>query len=88
MPRKLPTRLARRRSRIENVQAYLDGMVMDVDEVILRVEQALRRTPLVSDVLDPSLDRLATIRGYVLRARAELSAAWHEGEASQWTDEE
>lgn len=47
-----------------------------LDEVELRIVQAIRRTPLVGTVLDPALDRLQEARAIIVDINAGLADNW------------
>jgi hypothetical protein len=49
------------------------GALIDIDELILREQQAMRRTELVHDVLAPSVQRLEELRWSLRMAHSELS---------------
>lgn len=46
----------------EDLLALLMVMIMDLDELSVRITQAMERTPLVRSVLEPGLERLAELR--------------------------
>jgi hypothetical protein len=56
----------------------------DLDEVILRSQQAVRRTNLVADVLIPAIERLLQIRGRVHAAKTALNEVWLAGQEDLW----
>jgi hypothetical protein len=72
------------RDDIETAMFMLRSIERDLDEVILRNDQAIRRTSLVSEVLEPAIQRLAQIRKRVRVARSSMSAAWINGQARRW----
>lgn len=72
------------RDHVELVQVLLMDMLIDIDELILRNQQAMRRSGVVVDVLTPSTERLAELRRSVTAAQGELSALWHDGQAVRW----
>ena len=76
----------RARDALEGAQLELVGMLRDLDEVILRNRQAVRRTAVVMDVLDPGIDRLVEIRVGLLRLHELIKAAWVEGQESNWKE--
>lgn len=69
----------RRQDHLEQALAHLAGISADLDEVVLRNRQAIRRTSLVEEVLDPALERLKAIRKELDRAQHELKLAWLAG---------
>ncbi len=54
------------------------------NEVGLRIQQAVRRSPLVGDVLDPAVERLVEANRNVLRAHGLLSWLWSRGQKEGW----
>lgn len=73
-----------RRDCIESAQAELVGLLRDLDEVILRNQQAIRRTELVADVLAPGIERLVEIRNSLRRVHKTVNTAWAEGQERNW----
>jgi hypothetical protein len=69
---------------VETALGALQRALIDLDEVILRNQQAMRRTGLVVDVLGPALERLTEIRGWAEIAKREMAAAWQENEKTRW----
>jgi len=63
---------------VEDCQALLACACADVDEALLRNRQAIRRTPLVRDVLAPAVERLERVKSDLTRARWELRRVWNE----------
>jgi len=78
----------RRQDFVEQALAHMVSVMADLDEVILRNRQAIRRTDLVKDVLDPALARLAEIQRELRSAQAELKEAWKEGRGREDQDQE
>jgi len=76
------------RNSVEDSQAEMLAVQADLDEVVLRVRLAIRRSASVADVLLPALDRLAGIDANLKRARHSLSAAWWSGQARRWEDDQ
>jgi hypothetical protein len=72
------------RDALEEAQSILLAAALDLDEVALRVEQAVRRTRIVEPVLRPALERLARIRSELKSARDALSEVWTEGQRKKW----
>jgi len=68
----------RRREELESIQAGLVLAAFDLDEIILRQKQALRRYPNLNGVLQPALDRLSEIQREIRRARALMAELWSE----------
>jgi hypothetical protein len=55
-----------------------------LDEIILRNEQAIRRTELVRDVLAPGIERMKQMKGRIDRHREIVKDAWREGQERNW----
>jgi hypothetical protein len=72
------------RDELETAQAILLTCAVDLDEVTLRIRQAMRRTPLVGDVLRPALKRVERIHQDLELAQSELSKTWKEKQARKW----
>ena len=72
------------RDSLETAQAELIGLLRDLDEVILRNRQAVRRTPLVADVLGPGIERLTEIRESLRRVQENVNTAWSQGQERNW----
>jgi len=60
---------------------------MDIDELILRNRQAMRRTGLVNDVLTPAIERLDQLRKSIHSIQADVQAAWSQGQEKDWIDD-
>jgi hypothetical protein len=73
-----------KRDEIETAQAELVGLVRDLDEVMLRLQQAMRRTQLVADVLAPAMKRTAEIRKALRRVHEQVNTAWARGQENNW----
>ena len=76
-----------RRDKVEAALFALSSAIVMIDEVILRVNQAMRRTRLVDPVLVPALERLVEIRADVVVARQELSDYWSDRQSDRWAQE-
>lgn len=77
------------RDRVETAMFLLGRSSIELEECILRTQQALRRSSHVGTVLDPALERLETIRKNVAAARRELSDYWVRRQGERWkTDAE
>ena len=74
------------RDQLENAQASLLVCAIDLDEVTLRIRQAMRRTSLVSDVLTPALDRLERIHNELKLAQCQLSQKWDQKQKEKWSE--
>lgn len=82
-----PKEMAKKRNHLETAQAEMVGLVRDLDEVILRTRQAMRRTAIVVDVLGPAVERLAEIRKSLRVVHAEINEAWSDGQERNWYGE-
>lgn len=74
----------RMRNELETAQAILLCCAVDLDEVALRIRQAMRRTPLVGDVLSPALRRVERIHADLCQAQVELGKTWDQEQARKW----
>jgi len=68
----------RLRERAEEIQAGLALAALDLDEIRLRQSQALRRFPVLSNVLDPAIVRLGEIEREVRQAHRLVGEIWQE----------
>ena len=75
------------RDELETAQAILLTCAVDLDEVTLRIRQAMRRTPLVGDVLSPALKRLERIHKDLSLMQSTLSKTWTKKQARKWKEE-
>lgn len=78
---------AEQRDHIETAQAMLCGMLVNLDECILRNQQAMRRTSLVGEVLEPAVVRMEMLRAELRVVQRELTAAWLMGQAVKWRND-
>ena len=72
------------RDHLETAQAILLTVSVDLDEVALRVQQSIRRTRLVADVLDPATRRIDEIRSELSQAHDELKQCWEVRHEEKW----
>lgn len=84
MAGRLKTKNSEKRDQVETAMFALKRAERDLDEVILRSQQAMRRTSLVADVLDPAIERLVQIRKRVRVAKRAMNEAWLTGQAERW----
>ncbi len=84
MAGRLKTKNSETRDQVETAMMALKSAERDLDEVILRSQQAVRRTGLVADVLDPAIERLMQIRKRVRVAKRAMNEAWLTGQAERW----
>lgn len=80
----LPGDAKDRRDQIEEALAVLHIVLVDVDELHVRIEQAIHRTPLVLPVLAPALKRVGEIQAHVSTLRDGLASYWRMGQARRW----
>jgi len=76
-----------RRDGVETAMMLLHAMLTDVDELMVRNQQAMRRTALVAPVLEPAVDRLHHMRAELRLCQRHLSGVWSDGEAQRWIDD-
>lgn len=81
---RLTIEAGQQRDRIETMLFLLRAALRDLDEVSIRSQQAIKRTPLVTDVLAPGLERLTTIQEYIRRAHELAADQWHDGNNHRW----
>lgn len=74
----------KKRDCLEIAQAELIVLVRDLDEVIIRNRQAVRRTQLVADVLEPGIERLEEIKASILLVHENVNSAWNAGQERDW----
>lgn len=72
------------RDYLEIAQAELIGLERDLDEVAIRMRQAVRRTAMVSDVLEPGIERLNEIRHSLQLVHEKVNLAWSQGQEKDW----
>ena len=72
------------RDRLETAQTLLFEASLDLDEVALRIRQAIRRSNLVRDVLQPAAECLEEIHQDMRLAQREVKEAWEEGQERKW----
>jgi hypothetical protein len=73
-----------RRDPIEDAIASLYRCLMDIDELALRLDQAVRRSSLVGPVLHPAQERLAQVRVRIATLHGSMSAYWASGQVRRW----
>lgn len=86
MPGKLIKELESKRARVEDGQAELYFVQMNLDEINLRIRLAIQRSAGVCDVLMPALDRMSEVSASVEAVRHEMSTIWLDGQARRWED--
>ena len=81
---RLTKKRAAERDQVDQALYALSNSLIEIDEVILRNRQALRRSPLVGEVLEPAVERLASIRKRVRSAQRSLGDLWADGQTRRW----
>lgn len=76
------------RDHLETAQAALVGVLVMISEVTMRNQQAIRRSKLVEDVLQPSVERLSEVGDELRLVQREIGAAWSEGQSRKWRAEQ
>lgn len=72
------------RDHLEEAQVLLLTISIDLDEVSLRIRQAIRRTRIVEDVLNPAVERLDQVHDDLQRMQRDLRSSWEEGQRKKW----
>lgn len=80
----LPVDAKGRREPVEDALASLYRVLVDLDELSLRIDQAMRRASVVSPVLVPAQERLNQVRERLGRVHTSLGAYWSAGQAHRW----
>lgn len=83
-PGRLTKSKGARRDEYEEALALLWRTSRDLDETALRIEQAIRRSTSVTDVLAPALDRVRDIRARVIAAKTIIARQWAEQQSRRW----
>lgn len=76
-----PDEQVKRKKRIETASVMMAHMQDDLDEIMVRVRQAMRRSSLVCDALAPAVDRIAGIKADLDIAEHEIRAMWSDERA-------
>jgi hypothetical protein len=63
--------------------AHVDALLA-IDETLLRIRQALRRSNQVKDVLEPAVERMMEIRRELVLAQQEVRQAWQAEQEKKW----
>lgn len=74
------------RDQLEEIQARIVGAISYLEELELRIVQAMRRSDAVVDVLAPAHERTAILRRDLERAQAGL-AAYYGAQVPRWQSE-
>lgn len=80
----LPGHAKDRRNVIEDAIASLYRVLLDIDELTLRIDQAVRRASMVAPVLHPAQERLGQVRERIATLHASLGEYWAAGQAHRW----
>ena len=72
------------RDRLEEAQVILAEVSMDLDEISLRIRQAIRRTSMVHGVLEPAYRHLELARADIAKVQVDLGEAWRERQKKRW----
>ena len=75
------------RDRVEQALFGLCSTLDLLDEVLLRMHQAMNRTSLVEAVLQPGVVRLERVHGLITVARQVLRELWEERQSEAWDDQ-
>lgn len=75
-----------KRDRVEIALFALSATLLDLDEIMLRIRQAERRTALVTEVLGPAAVCVGRIRQDINTARQAMGDAWVAGPEMKWND--
>lgn len=81
---RLNEKSTKKRDRLEMALFSISTSIVEVEEVILRNKQAMRRTPLVEDVLGPAMKRLDSIRESLRRSQIIIGEIWNEEQKKHW----
>lgn len=81
---KLKADRAEKRDQLEQAMAILCGLLVDADEISLRIQQATRRSSVVGDVLIPAQERMIELRSSLRQVQARLSDLWADGQSRRW----
>lgn len=73
-----------RRDEVEAALFSLGAAITRLDEAALRGQQAIRRTPLVGEVLAPALEQIGAARREIRTARKVLIDLWSRQQNRRW----
>jgi hypothetical protein len=73
-----------RRDQVEEALTALAKSLRDIDEILLRMQQAIRRSSIVYDVLGPAIERLLALRASVRSAQDAIALIWKEEQTRHW----
>jgi hypothetical protein len=77
-----------RRDQTEEALAALGRSLRDIDEILLRMQQAIRRSSIVYDVLGPAVERLLALRSSLRSAQDVIGLIWKEEQTRHWSEVE
>jgi hypothetical protein len=77
-----------RRDQVEEEMAVLARSLRDIDEILLRMQQAIRRSSIVFDVLGPAVERLLALRSSLRSAQGAIGLIWKEEQTRHWNEVE
>lgn len=77
-----------RRDQVEEEMAVLARSLRDIDEILLRMQQAIRRSSIVFDVLGPAIERLLALRSSLRSAQDVVGLIWKEEQTRHWSEVE
>ena len=77
-----------RRDQVEEALAALGRSLRDIDEILLRMQQAIRRSSIVYDVLGPAVERLLALRASVRSAQSAIGLIWKSEQTRHWSEVE
>ena len=80
----LPAHAKDRRDVVEDALASLYRVMIDLEELSLRIDQAIRRASVVSPVLVPAQERLAQIQTRLSALHHSLGEYWSAGQSHRW----
>ena len=80
----LPVAAKGRRDQVEDALASLYRVMADLDELSLRIDQAIRRASVVATVLIPAQERLSQVRERLSALHNSMGAYWSAGQARRW----
>lgn len=80
----LPVAAKERRDQVEDALASLYRVMADLDELSLRIDQAIRRASVVAPVLVPAQERLSQVRARLSALHSSLGKHWSTGQAHRW----
>jgi len=80
----LPADAQQRREQVEEDLACLYRVLVDMDELSIRIDQAMRRSSAVHPVLIPAQERLGQVRERLARLHKTMGQQWQTGQSHRW----